>query len=410
MGITMEELMEGIKAIVGEEVGKLKAEMTQPVDRKEVLPDEDDLPTAPGATTIGKGPDGDWNRFGEWCKAVYRADRNRGLDPRLSNCAGISDERQKTTGHYREGVDSEGGFLVPDEYLAQLLELSIEDAVVRPLATIFPMATDSLKIPKVVETSHASSLFGGVVAYWTEEQGTKVASKSAFGQVNLRAKKLTGLTYASDELLSDSAIPMESLLLRQFASAIGWYEDNAFFNGSGVGSPLGILNSGCLISQGYETGQTADTVWFENIVKMYSRMFPGSRNRAVWVASPDVLPQILSMSITAGFGGHAIYVSQESGAAKTPPMTILGRPVYWTEHCQKVGDVGDIYFIDFSQYLIGDKQDLTIDSSIHASFTTDETCWRFVKRMDGQPWLDSAITPQNGQPTMGPFVALAARA
>ncbi len=313
-----------------------------------------------------------------------------------------SDARLKALG---EGTDSAGGFLVPEEFKATLLARSLERSIVRPYATVIPVTRDTLSLPKVVDTSHASHLFGGIIAYWLEEAGTKTATDPKFGQVKLIPKKLTGYTYASDELLDDSAIALEALLTQQFGAAIGWYEDLAFLRGSGVGQPLGIFNSGAVLTP---TRATATTVALADLANIMARMYPDSLYgpNTVWILSPAVLAQLIQMVATVitwmpigtGQGG--------GGAAQRIPATIMGMPFMVTEKVPTLGTTGDIGLYDLSYYLIGDRKDLRVDSSTHVRFTNDETAWRFVERVDGQPWVDSAFTPYNGGATLSPFVQL----
>jgi len=299
-----------------------------------------------------------------------------------------------------EGTDSAGGFFVPPEFKATLLALSLERSVVRPYATVIPMSRDTLNIPKIVDTSHASHLFGGIVAYWTEEAGSKTASDPKFGQVKLIPKKLTGYTYASDELLEDSAIALEALLTQQFGAAIGWYEDLAFLRGSGVGQPLGIFNSGAVL---LPTRATATTVALVDLANIMARMYPDSLYgpNTIWILSPAVMAQLIQLQTTV-----VSWMPQSAGASQRIPATILGMPFMVTEKVPTLGTTGDIGLYDLSYYLIGDRKDLRVDSSTHVRFTTDETAWRFVERVDGQPWVDSAFTPYNGGATLSPFVQL----
>ena len=268
------------------------------------------------------------------------------------------------------------------------------------------MASNTIKLPRVKDTSHASSVYGGVIGYWVEEAGSYTASEPDFAQFQLVAKKLTGYTQASNELAQDSAIALESLLTGMFGDAIRFYEENAFINGDGAGEPIGIKNSDALISVAKETGQAATTIVYENLVNMYSRMMPSSHQNAVWIAHPDTMPQLMTMAMNIGTGGSAIFVNNASAEV---PMTIFGRPIFFTEHAQTLGTVGDIYYADLSYYVIGDRQGITIASSDHYRFANGETVWSFTERLDGAPWLDSAITPQNGSNTLSPFVALATR-
>tara|TARA_R110002020_G_scaffold346368_1_gene560248 strand:+ start:23365 stop:24552 length:1188 start_codon:yes stop_codon:yes gene_type:complete len=346
----------------------------------------------PMADDTPKTNEGSFKTFGEYIKAID--DKNKGKN---------DDIRLKALG---ESSGETGGFLVPDEFRSELLRIPMEDAIIRPRARIIPMASNTIKLPRVKDTSHASSVHGGVVGYWTEEAGSYTASEPDFAQFQLVAKKLTGYTQASNELVQDSAIALESLLTGMFGDAIRFYEENSFINGDGAGEPIGIKNSDALISVAKETGQAATTIVYENLVNMYSRMIPSSHKNAVWIAHPDVMPQLMTMALNVGTGGSAIFVNNASAEV---PMSIFGRPIFFTEHAQTLGTVGDIYYADLSYYVIGDRQGITIASSDHYRFANGETVWRFTERLDGAPWLDSAITPQHGSKTISPFVALATR-
>lgn len=306
----------------------------------------------------------------------------------------------------QEQAGATGGFLVPEEFRVELLRLAVQGAIIRPRATVVPMGSEVLRLPRVNETSRASSVYGGIIGYWTEESGTNTASEPKFGQFTLTAHKLIGYTQVANELIQDSAIALESLLTMLFSEAIRYYEEDAFLNGSGVGQPLGILNSNALISVPKETGQAATTIVKENLDKMYSRMLSASRSRAIWIAHDDTIPQLLSLSQSVGTGGSPVMVAN---IANAPTFTIYGRPVMFTDLCQTLGTVGDIYFVDPSMYWIGDRQALTVAASEHVRFANGETAWRMTERLDGAPWLDSPLTPRNGATTLSPFLALATR-
>ncbi len=345
----------------------------------------------PGAGKEGGAPpesSGKFKSFGDFLHTVKR----NPMDVRLKT--GMT-----------EGDDTHGGFLVPEEYRATLLSRTIEESIVRPFATVLPMSSDTMNIPKVVDTSHASTLFGGVVAYWTEEAGSKTATEPDFGQVKLIAKKLTGYTYCSDELLQDSAITLDALLTSMFGRAIAWYEDLAFLRGSGVGQPFGIQSSGAFLTP---FRHTLLLVALTDLAAIMARMYPQSLYgpSTIWIISPAVLDQLVQMVSTVitwlpvgtDVGG--------GGAATRIPGTILGMPFRVTEKVPTLGTAGDIGLYDLSYYLIGDRGDLRIDSSMHVRFTTDETAWRFVKRVDGESWVDAAFTPYNAGDTLSPFVSI----
>jgi HK97 family phage major capsid protein len=339
-----------------------------------------------------KGMDGQFKSFGEFITAIAPMNVSRGVDPRL-----------KVLG---EGAGDQGGFLVPEQFTTQLLSLSLEDSIVRPRAFRLPMSSLNLSLPTIVDTTHATNVFGGVRAYWTPESGSYTASEPSFGRVTLTAKKLTAYTSAANELLADAAISLEALLMRLFPQALAYFEDDSFINGVGGGQPVGIINADALITVAKETGQAATTIVAENIDKMYSRMLPSSRARAVWVAHPDTMPQIVAMSRSVGTGGSAAVMSNLTGSA---PATLYGRPLLLSEKCQTLGTAGDLFFVDFGYYVIGDRQSLSMAASPHVRFQNDETVWRFTERLDGRPWLESALTPRNGSNTLSPFVNLATR-
>jgi HK97 family phage major capsid protein len=269
------------------------------------------------------------------------------------------------------------------------------------------METLRVPFPAVDSTSNASSVFGGIVAYWTEEGGQLTDSQAAFSRIILEAKKLTAYTQVPNELLSDSVSSFQTFIDSMFPQALGFYEDDAFINGSGVGMPEGFLNAHAMIEVAKEAGQDLNTILWQNILKMYSRMLPSSLGSAVWIASIDTMPELATMALSVGTGGSAIWLNNGQEGF---PMSILGRPVIFTEKVPGMGNDGDINFVDLSFYLIGDRQVMSAMSSPHYKFQNDETAYRIIQRIDGKPWLQSAITPKNGSTnTLSPFVQIADR-
>ena len=313
---------------------------------------------------------------------------------------------KKIQNSFGSTIPADGGFLIPETLRSELLSVALETAIVRPRARVIPMSSLRLPIPSVDATSNVSSVFGGVVCYWTEEGATLTESQASFGRVVLEAKKLTAYSEAPNELIAD-APGFGAFLDQILPEAISWYEDLAFLTGTGVGEPLGVLNGSAAIEVTKESGQVADTIVWENIVKMYSRMLPSSLGRAVWIASINSFPELATMALSVGTGGSAVWLNN---GVEGPPMTILGRPVIFTEKAPVVGDAGDITFVDFGYYLIGDRQVMQASSSPHYKFASDKTAFRIIERVDGRPWLESAITPQNNGSTLSPIVKIAARA
>jgi HK97 family phage major capsid protein len=310
-----------------------------------------------------------------------------------------------------------GGFLIPDEFRAQLMQVSLEKAVVRSRATVLPMTSLRISIPFVDSTSNVSSVYGGIIGYWAEEGAALTQSQPQFGRIALEAKKLTTYTEVPNELRRDSAISVEILLNRMFPEGITWFEDIAFMFGSGAGEPLGIFDptNGALITQAAEAGQdgvatpSGASVLWENIVKMYSRMIPSSLASAVWVISPAVLPQLFTMALSVGTGGSVLGPIVSTNGTGAPVMSLLGIPIIISEKVSNLGTQGDVNLIDFSQYLIGDRMQMEAEVSTEYKFGNDVVAYRFIERVDGRPWLQSPITPRNGGPALSAYVSLAAR-
>jgi len=303
---------------------------------------------------------------------------------------------------------ADGGFLVPEVLRSQLLEISLEKSVVRPQATVVPMDSARVPFPTIDVTSNASSVFGGMVAYWGEESAALTDANPKFGRVELDAKKLTGLSVVPNELLQDSIISFSALIERLWPMTLAFEEDSKFMSGSGVGEPLGFLGAGnpAAIAAAAESGQTAQTIVYENVVNMYARMMPSSLNNAVWIISPDTIPQLFTMALSVGTGGNSMFIVNASGPG---PATLFGRPIIVSEKANTLGSRGDIAFCDLSYYLVGDRQSMSASSSTDYKFGNDQTAFRIIQRVDGRPWIKSAITPKNGGNSLSPFVELAAR-
>ncbi len=342
-----------------------------------------------------------FNSFGEQMVAVMDAGRPGGkIDPRLFNAA---------TG-LNETVPSEGGFLVQTDFTTELLKQVFETGILtsRCRKVTISNNANSMKINGVDETSRvAGSRYGGITGYWADEAGEKTASKPKFRKIELNLKKLIGLCYATDELLGDAAA-LEGVIKEGFTSEFGFLVDDAIINGTGAGQPLGIMNAGCLVSVAKETGQAAATILAENIISMYSRMFASSIGSAVWLVNQNCLPQLFKMSLAVGTGGSAVFMPA-GGLSQSPYNTILGRPVLPIEQCQTLGTVGDIIFADFGGYILGEKGGIQSDMSIHVRFVYDESVFRFVLRIDGQPVRATTLTPYKGTDTLSHFIALATR-
>lgn len=329
-----------------------------------------------------------FSSLGEQLNAVMRAGMGERVDPRLY-------EVRAATG-LSEGIGADGGFLLQPEYSAELLRVAFDTGKLASRCRRMTLGgrANSIKIPGVDETSRASTRWGGILGYWADEAAEKTASKPKFRRIELNLNKLIGLCYATDELLEDVGA-LETYVRQGFAEEFGFQMDDAIINGTGAGRPLGIMNAGCMVSVGKETGQAAATIVFENIAKMWSRLFANSQDNAVWLINQNVWPELFNLYLAVGTGGSAVFLPP-GGLSQSQYSTLMGRPIIPIEQCQTLGTSGDIILADFNGYILADKGAMASDMSIHVRFIYDESVFRFVYRVDGQPILASAVTPYKG--------------
>lgn len=341
--------------------------------------------------------------FGEQLKAIVNAGMPGGqVDPRLFKNAASG---------ANESVPSEGGFLVQKDFVSELLKRTYETSVLAPKCRKIPIGANAngLKINTIDETSRADgSRWGGVRGYWANEADTVTGSKPKFGQIDMSLEKLMGICYATDELLEDTSA-MEAVVMDGFAEEFGFKVDDGIFNGTGAGQLLGLMNSGALVTVAKEANQAATTIVFQNIMKMWSRMYARSRANSAWFINQDIEPQLFGMSMAVGAAGVPVYMPA-NGISASPYGTLFGRPVIPVEQAATLGTTGDIVLADLSQYLLIDKGSMKGDQSIHVRFIYGENTFRFTYRVNGQPIWKSPLTPFKGTNTQSPFVALATRA
>lgn len=358
-------------------------------------------PKAPGAKLDGDSRFEDW---GTLFNSIWSGNPStEGLQARA--------DIKRIMNSFGSAVPSDGGFLIPESLRSELLRVALESAVVRSRARVVPMETLTVPYPTIDSVTNSGSVFGGVTGYWTEEGARLTQSSPKFGRVTLTAKKLTIYAEIPNELFTDSLLSLQAFMDQSFPEALSYFEDVAFIRGTGVGEPLGFLNAPAGVSVAAESGQASGTIVWENLASMFARMIPSSLNRAVWIANIDTFKQLATMALSVGTGGSAVWMGAgaAANAAEAPPMTILGRPVIFTEKVNSVGNAGDINFVDLGYYLIGDRQAVQSETSTHYQFGNDKTAVRVIERVDGQPWLSSAITPNQGSNTLSPFVKIATR-
>ncbi len=296
-------------------------------------------------------------------KSFWNAMRTKTIRPEVANAL-------------QEGTDTEGGYLVPDEFEKTLVEALEEENIFRKLAHVITTSSGDRKIPVVATKGSAS---------WVDEEGTISESDDAFSQVSIGAYKLGTLIKVSNELLSDSVFDLESYISKEFGRRIGSKEEDAFFNGDGVGKPIGIFNK----TGGADTGVTAASataITADEIIDLFYSLNTPYRKNAVWVMNDSTVKAIRKLKDNNGN-----YLWQPALTAGTPD-TLLGRPVYTSSYVPAIAaGKKTVAFGDFGYYWIADRQGRNFKKLSELYAATDQTGFVATQRVDGKLILPEAI-------------------
>ena len=330
---------------------------------------------------------------GEFFTAVKRA----GLSPAETDKRLFS---LKAATGANETVPSDGGFLVPVDFASGIQDKMWGTGSVLSRFNAIPVQGNGMTFNMRDETSRADAYrHGGVLGYWLAEAATKTATKPKFRQLELKLKKVAALCYATDELLED-ATALEGWLTTNVPDELRFQTEAAIMNGNGVGKPLGIIASPAFYALERET---AGTISGYDLGNMWAHRYAGA-NDYVWFVSTTIFPALMSMTV----GTQPVYMPP-GGLSGSPYGSIFGRPVIETEYNPSLGVAGDIVLAAPSQYALISKGGIQSASSIHVKFTTDETAFRFVYRVDGEPaWNDKVSSFYASSDYVSPFVGLSA--
>jgi HK97 family phage major capsid protein len=343
-----------------------------------------------------------FKNFSEQLSAVRSAALNGRVDDRLAKL-----NAQNAAQGANEGNPDEGGYAVQSDFAGMMMETAATAGQILPKVDQYQISGNSNRVTwtDIDESDISSTVYGGVRVYWAAEAEAVTATKPKLTERELKLQKLMGIAYATYELENDSNFTSQ-LYSRAFALAIQRELENTIIAGTGAGKPLGFQKGGAIIPVAKESGQAADTVVWENIVKMYNRALNPADPNYIWLVHPDVSEQFDYLNFPIGTGGVPVYLPAAQQGAVT---TLKGHPVVMSDHCAAIGDLGDINYVDLSQYMMIYKGGVQADTSMHVQFLTAENCFRFIFRANGMPKRNKALTIKNSSNTRSPFVDLAAR-
>lgn len=346
----------------------------------------------------------EFSTIGEFLGAAARAATgyDRSGDPRLTSL------HTSVLGEQRMSVGADGGFLVPDQFRAEVFRVMGQESIVRPRATVLPAGDPpdgDLTIPALDQTGAApDSVYGGVTMSWIAEGALKPETDANFREITLRPQELGGHVVVTDKIMRNSAA-LGAMLASLLPSALAAYEDRAFTSGDGVGKPLGYINSGAAYTH---TRDANSSVSYSDAVQMLSRMLVGD-GEPVWIANKSLLPILMQIQDNSGGSpGVGSYVWQQS-LVPGQPSTFLGYPVIWSQRAPALGSKGDLSLVDLKYYLVKEGSGPIIAASEHAYFTRNKTAIKIFSNVDGQPWLTAPFSGEDGR-QYSPFVVLSANA
>ena len=274
------------------------------------------------------------------------------------------------------GTDTEGGYLVPDEFERTLIEALEEENIFRQLATIINTSSGDRKIPVVATKGSAS---------WVDEEGAIPEADDAFGQVSIGAYKLATIIKVSEELINDSAFNLEQYIAKEFGRRIGVKEEEAFFVGDGTGKPTGIFNATGGAGVGVTTA-SASAITIDEIMDLFYALKSPYRKNAVFITNDATVKSIRKLK-----DGNGQYLWQPSVTAGQPD-TILNRPLKTSVYVPGIAAAAKtIAFGDFSYYWVADRQGRVFQRLNELYAATGQVGFKATQRVDGKLILAEAV-------------------
>lgn len=274
------------------------------------------------------------------------------------------------------GTDSEGGYLVPDEFERSLVEALEEQNIFRTLANVITTSSGDRKIPVVASKGTAS---------WVDEEGAIPESDDSFSQISLGAHKLTTLIKVSEELLNDSVFNLDRYIAKEFARRVGTKEEEGFFTGDGIGKPLGILAAAGGGQLGITTA-SATAITLDEVLDLYHSLKSPYRTKAAFVMNDSTIKAIRKLKDSTGQ-----YLWQPSIKEATPD-TILNRPLYTSAYVPTIAaGVKSVVFGDFSYYWVADRQGRVFKRLNELYAATGQVGFIATQRVDGKLILPEAV-------------------
>jgi HK97 family phage major capsid protein len=337
-------------------------------------------------------------------KADKGKDKYKSLGEQLVDIAtsvkkGASSDRMKAI----HNIDDAhlGSFLIQPDFANDLAGGMFETGILASRVRTISTKNNMLSINSLKEASRATgSRLGGIRVYWEGELETTTTSSTSFKRQTITLDKIMGAFQASDEVLDDAPF-LESYIKGLFVEEFGFQLDLAILKGTGSGAPLGILNSGCILTQD-KSGNTNVNPTVDELLAMELKVL--NRSRAIWLGNRSVLPALRALKIDTNF-----YAYTGQGLHALPTDQLLGKEFLEVEQLPvNTTESGSLMLANLDEYTLFKKASgMSTASSIHVDFLKEVNTFRFSMRVSGRPNYDEYITMFDGSTTVSPFVVTA---
>lgn len=278
-----------------------------------------------------------------------------------------------------EGVDADGGYLIPEEFAAEIVTELADLNIMRQLVRVVPMKRKTLSVPSTVSKPDV---------YWTAENAAKTTTTAHFGEKTLTVKKLAAIIYASDEMIEDATdFDMVQIIIDLFAEAVAMREEEGIIRGNGTTQIRGLETA--RTNSEIPTISAAGAQNYDSIINLETSLPAKYAKNAVFLANRKTIASLRKLKNTNGD-----YLWQQSIAAGQP-ATLDGKPLYEQDW---LGD-GVIYFGDFRRgYWLGDRKRMSVKvtNDSETAFTKDQTAIRVVHRVAGNVVQGTAMRVLTG--------------
>lgn len=353
-----------------------------------------------------------WGDFGSFLKDGWFNSKNpssgfserhgegfKNVDPGFFKARGLS------------GATGEsGGFLMLPELAPSIESLFIQNDIASRI-DVMNISGRSFKFARAKDTNRADGYrHGGITSYWVDEGGTLTESQPEFAFTKLEKKKLCILVYMSNEIMNENPAAIEQYVRQAVKEELAFAIARSVFWGLGGKEPIGFGLSGAVISVTKESGQTADTLVTENLLKAESRMLSRPGSQFAWYHHQSTVQQIGQLDI----GNMPVSINiNNGGISQAPAQMLRGMPLVKSEFCKQLGDAGDIFLADLKMYKGITQSLVREDVSMHVEFLTDKSCLRFIVEFDGAPLYNTPVTPYtagSAVDTVSSFIQIQERA